>query len=134
MTLLQTPQLDMELPQRSSISFGLPESGGAAHPGDPIFNQTLLEHYHAAEAVALDQAIALKEKARTASLEDFWQIFAEGLASIVGSQIALVSQRLYFDEATSTSLPAIGEPDSCLSALACKWFLRLFPRNTRRVS
>lgn len=120
MTLRQTADHEEERPQRSSIAFGLPHSNTAAHPGDPTFNQTLLQHYDHSEAAALDNAIILKERARKASLDEFWGIVAEGLATILSAQIAFVSQRLYFDETTSTSLPAIGEPDSCLSALA--WY------------
>ena len=103
--------------ERSSICFGLPNPNDVALPGEARFSDVLFSHYEPAEALAQEQAILLKQRAKDASQEDFWQIICAGLADIFGAQLSFISTRVTHDRITGRALPPMGEKGSYLNAL-----------------
>lgn len=105
-------------PDRSTICFGLPSPNDVALPGDSRFPDVLAKTYNRREAILQERTIALKDRARDAAHDDFWQIVAAGIAELFEAQLSFISTRVTHDRNTGKALPQIGERGSYLNALA----------------
>ena len=109
----------MELKERKTLCVSSPIPGVAAHDGDEGFRETVQRHYDGAENNAAERIIALKAELKDAPTEKFWSGLMEGMTSITGSQYAFVAKRILVDDNDSAvEMPPIGEPGSCLVAVA----------------
>lgn len=105
---------------RPSICIARSTPGLVSQSGDADFDRFLTYYYRSAESRALQHVISLKTLTKTASIHDFWRIFAQGLANAFDAQWGFVSRRVERDDETGEALPLIGEPGSSL--LATCWY------------
>ncbi|KAG0134816.1 hypothetical protein HOY82DRAFT_480893 [Tuber indicum] len=112
--------IDMSDPfDRSSFCIGTTEMEGVIQLGDPRFRATLKSAFVEADSKGLEGTFNLKQKLRSATTFDFWQILMEGMTEIMGAQYAFVAKRvLEDDEYTAVEMPEFGERGSCLMGLA----------------
>ena len=104
---------------RKTLCVSGPNPGVAAHDGDDGYRETVQRHYDAAENNAAERIIALKAELKDAPTEHFWSDLMEGMTSITGAQYAFVAKRILVDDSDSAvEMPPIGEPGSCLVAVA----------------
>lgn len=104
----------MIAPPRHSLCISQSSPNTIRHQGDEGFTEVLRKHYADAEALALEQLVQLKTRLRTASEDDFFRVFCEGISRIAGSQYVIIAQKL--DDS-----PAVGEIGSCFTALCWFW-------------
>lgn len=108
-----------ELRGRKTLCVSGPKPGVAAHDGDEGYCETVQRHYDVAENNAAEQIIALKADLKDAPTESFWSDLMEGMTRITGAQYAFVAKRILVDDKDSAvEMPPIGEPGSCLVAVA----------------
>ena len=108
-----------ELQQRKTLCVSGPIPGIAAHDGDEGYRETVLRHYDIAENNAAERVITMKTELKDAPTEIFWSDLMEGITSITGAQYAFVAKRILVDDNDSAvEMPPIGEPGSCLMAVA----------------
>ncbi|RPA91299.1 hypothetical protein L873DRAFT_1714618 [Choiromyces venosus 120613-1] len=112
--------IDMSDPfNRSSFCIGTSEMESVIQLGDPRFQATLRSAFVEADSKGLEETFNLKQKLRSASTFDFWQILMEGMSEIMGAQYAFVAKRvLEGDEYSAVEMPEFGERGSCLMGLA----------------
>ncbi|PWW76148.1 hypothetical protein C7212DRAFT_357477 [Tuber magnatum] len=112
--------IDMSDPfDRSSLCIGKTEMEGVIQLGDPRFRAALKSAFVEADSKGLEETFNLKQKLRSATTPDFWQILMGGMAEIMGAQYAFVAKRvLEDDEYSAVEMPEFGEMGSCLMGLA----------------
>ncbi|RDL36815.1 HHK17, histidine kinase-group VII protein [Venustampulla echinocandica] len=89
------------------------------HGGDERFKPALRQYYPSSESNAAEGLVNLKSRLKNASTHDFWGILVKGMCDIIGSQCAFVSKRMLVDDPdTGIEMPPLGEPGSCLMAIA----------------
>jgi signal transduction histidine kinase/AmiR/NasT family two-component response regulator len=87
--------------------------------GEPGFAEQVARFYTPEETAAADRLVDLKIQLETTTGDDFWTTATEGMAKITGAQYAFISKRMEFNEDDpNSSLPPLGEPDSCLLGLS----------------
>ncbi|MCJ1313414.1 hypothetical protein MMC25_007092 [Agyrium rufum] len=105
--------------RRPSLCLPSSQRGIAAHCDNPEFEAIVSRTYTREENNALHRLLKLKEKLGPASNDDFWVLLMEGLTEIAGSQYTFVAKRVLVDDQDSAvEMPPIGEPGSCLTAVA----------------
>jgi len=112
--------IDMSDPfDRSSFCIGTTEMEDVIQLGDPRFRAALKSAFVEADSKGLEETFNLKQKLRSATTFDFWQILMEGMTEITGAQYAFVAKRvLEGDEYSAVEMPEFGERGSCLMGLA----------------
>ena len=105
--------------ERTSLCLASSIPGIAAHNHDEGFQAAVQKHFTNPESNANEQLVLLKSKLATASKDEFWRELMEGMTSITGAQYAFVAKRILVDDQDSAvEMPPIGEPGSCLMAVA----------------
>ncbi|CUS10732.1 unnamed protein product [Tuber aestivum] len=104
---------------RSSFCIGKPGMEGVIQLGDPRFRAAMKSAFVEADSKGLEGTFNLKQRLRSATTLDFWQILMEGMTEIMGAQYAFVAKRvLEGDEYSAVEMPEFGERGSCLMGLA----------------
>ncbi|KAF2863545.1 hypothetical protein K470DRAFT_261933 [Piedraia hortae CBS 480.64] len=104
--------------QRETICFPQFGTVNTLHSGD-AFESELRRFYDEDESEALDAVMQLKAGLRTLPSSCFWEAFTEGLSKLVGADMSFVAKRaLVDDNDTAVEMPPLGEPGSCLMAVA----------------
>ncbi|TVY81188.1 Sensory/regulatory protein RpfC [Lachnellula suecica] len=89
------------------------------HGGDEGFKDVLRQYFPTSESNATERLVDLKARLRKASTHDFWAILMEDMCDITGSQCGFVAKRMLVDDQDSAvEMPPLGEPGSCLMAVA----------------
>lgn len=105
--------------ERTSLCVSGPTPGVPQHDGDTGFRETVQQHYSISENNAVEKLVLLKAKLAEASTFDFWRLLMEGMTTITGAQYGFVTKRILVDDQNSAvEMPPIGEPGSCLLAVA----------------
>ena len=105
--------------ERTSLCLSGPIPGVAVHSDDHGFQDAVEKCFSDQESDALERLILLKKRLSNATTEDFWRELMEGVTNITGSQYAFVAKRILVDDQDSAiEMPPIGEPGSCLMAVA----------------
>lgn len=108
-----------EMLERTTLCVSGHEPGVPIHAGEVGFQETIQQHYTVGENNTTEQLVHLKTKLRDAPTHEFWNILMEGMTSISGAQYGFVVKRILVDDHDSTiEMPPIGEPGSCLMAVA----------------
>lgn len=105
--------------ERTTLCVASSTPGVVTHHGDSSFLADTRVHFSCHENNAAEQLMLLKARLAESGNEDFWNILLEGIATITGSQYALVVKRILVDDQNSAvEMPELGEPGSCLMAVA----------------
>jgi signal transduction histidine kinase len=105
--------------ERQTICFPHFGTQKVLQTGDHGFSENINRLYDGAENDALEALVNLKARLKTLPTDDFWPAAVEGIAEVIGSQIAFVFKRILVDEHDSAvEMPPYGEPGSCLMATA----------------
>ena len=105
--------------ERTSLCLSGPMPGIAVHSHDHGFQDAVDKYFSNQESNILEQLISLKKNLLNAITEDFWKMLMEGITVITGAQYAFVAKRILVDDQDSAiEMPPIGEPGSCLMAVA----------------
>lgn len=90
-----------------------------AHRGDEGFTEAIRQYFPLAESNANERLVHLKSRLRNTPTDDFWGILMEEMCDITGSQCGIVAKRILVDDRDSTTkMPELGEPGSCLMGVA----------------
>ncbi|KAF2842773.1 sensor protein rcsC [Patellaria atrata CBS 101060] len=104
---------------RKTLCLSRPVPGVVVHEHDAGFREEVRKHFVVAENNAAEKLIELKQRLRTTTTEDFWEVVVEGLTDLAGAQLAFVSKRILADdEDSAVEMPPIGHPGSCLLGVA----------------
>ena len=97
-------------------------TGMILHKGDRSFKEELGNVCPTAESNASEILVNLKSRLRTLDVEDFWPQLAEGMAELLDASYFFVSKRIVLDDQdVAVEMPPIGQPGSCLMAVAMYW-------------
>ena len=108
-----------EMLERGSLCLPSRTPGIAAHSGDEGFGEDVRKYYSVTENNVTERLIQLKARVKDAPLDEFWTMMMEGITSLTGAQYAFVAKRILVDDQDSAiEMPPIGEPGSCLMAIA----------------
>jgi hypothetical protein len=93
--------------------------GSISHCGDDDFADRVKSHFATSESNAAEKLVRLKGRLAVVPHDDFWSVLLEGITDMVGSQYAFVVKRILVDDQDSAvEMPPLGEPGSCLMAVA----------------
>lgn len=121
------PKDGPEVPQAEPIervTLCLPDpsrdpNDSVSHSGDPGFRKLLKQYYHSPENDATERLVRLKAKLTNTSTTEFWRLLLEEMCDIIGAQCGMVAKRMLVDDETAAvEMPPLGEPGSCLMAVA----------------
>ena len=94
-------------------------TGSVLQQGDQAFDGEMGRLYDPAENEALDGLVRLKTQLRNVPHDDFFTTATEGMASLLGAEMAFIFKRLPCDDLDPTAAIApYGEPGSCVMAAA----------------
>ena len=109
----------VDLIERRSLCLSSSTPGLAAHCHDEGFQDAVRKHFSTPESNAAEQLCLLKARLSNSNKDDFWTELLEGMNSMTGSQYSFVAKRILVDDQDSAvEMPPIGEPGSCLMAVA----------------
>lgn len=107
------------LVERQTLAVASSTPGLTLHAGDGDFLETARGIYSTAENNAAEQLTLLKARLAGKPANEFWTLLMEGMTTLMGAQYAFVTKRvLVHDENSAVEMPPIGEPGSCLMAVA----------------
>ena len=109
-----------EMLERNTLCVASANPGFTLHRGDEGFLESLKRHYTPHENNAAEKLVLLKSRLASLSTDKFWTELMEGITDILGSQYVFVVKRILTEEQQGSvvEMPAIGEPGSCLMAIA----------------
>lgn len=93
--------------------------GVATHAGEDEFTARLPQLYQPDENNIAERLVIFKQQLANLHGEEFWARLMEGMTEICHAQFAFVFKRILVDDhAAVVEMPKIGEPGSCMMAVA----------------